>query len=116
MLAGIAGFLKATVGAHEVITTIYSTGSSSGSARSCSGSRPLQNDTQASIPFSNDILEQAHPPILWGDPLHQGLHVGFLVAIAALVAYWVILNRTTLGYGVKAVGFNPEAARYGEHN
>ena len=32
---------------------------------------------------------------------------------AALVVYWVILNRTTLGYGVKAVGFNPEAARYG---
>ena len=25
----------------------------------------------------------------------------------------MILNRTTLGYGVKAVGFNPEAARYG---
>jgi simple sugar transport system permease protein len=25
----------------------------------------------------------------------------------------VILNRTTLGYEVRAVGFNPEAARYG---
>ena len=30
----------------------------------------------------------------------------------ALVAYWVILSRTTLGLGVRAVGFNPEAARY----
>ena len=30
-----------------------------------------------------------------------------------LVVYWVILNRTTLGYEVRAVGFNPEAARYG---
>ena len=28
----------------------------------------------------------------------------------------MILNRTTLGYGVKAVGFNPEAARYGGIN
>jgi ABC-type uncharacterized transport system permease subunit len=36
-----------------------------------------------------------------------------ILAVAALVVYWVILNRTTLGYGVKAVGFNPEAARYG---
>jgi len=27
--------------------------------------------------------------------------------------YWALLNRTTLGYGVRAVGFNPEAARYG---
>ena len=35
------------------------------------------------------------------------------IAIAALIAFWVILNRTTLGYEVRAVGFNPEAARYG---
>ena len=27
--------------------------------------------------------------------------------------YWFVLNRTTLGFEVKAVGFNPEAARYG---
>ena len=29
-----------------------------------------------------------------------------------LVVYWVIINRTTLGFEVRAVGFNPEAARY----
>ncbi len=27
--------------------------------------------------------------------------------------YWAVINRTTLGYAVRAVGFNPEAARYG---
>ena len=43
----------------------------------------------------------------------QGLHIGFFIAIAALVVFWPILNRTTLGYEVRAVGFNPEAARYG---
>src|SRR5207244_8473949 len=32
---------------------------------------------------------------------------------AALVVYWILLNRTTLGYEVRAVGFNAEAARYG---
>jgi ABC-type uncharacterized transport system permease subunit len=36
-----------------------------------------------------------------------------VIAILALVVYWIALNRTTLGYEVKAVGFNPEAARYG---
>ena len=51
--------------------------------------------------------------MLWGDPLLQGLHVGFFIALGALVVYWMLLNRTTLGYGVRAVGFNPEAARYG---
>ncbi|MBD0291575.1 MAG: ABC transporter permease [Thermoleophilia bacterium] len=39
--------------------------------------------------------------------------MGVFIALAALVVYYVILNRTTLGYEVRAVGFNPEAARYG---
>ena len=62
---------------------------------------------------SNDVVEGAKLHVFWGDPLLQGLHIGFFFALAALVVYWIILNRTTLGYGVKAVGFNPEAARYG---
>ena len=74
---------------------------------------PLQNDTQESVPVSNDVLESAKLHVWWGDSLLQGLHIGFFIAIGALVVYWIILNRTTLGYGVKAVGFNPEAARYG---
>jgi general nucleoside transport system permease protein len=35
------------------------------------------------------------------------------VALVSLVVYAFTLNRTTLGYEVRAVGFNPEAARYG---
>ena len=76
----------------------------------------MQNDTQPFVPISNDVVEGAKLPVFWGDPLLQGLHVVFFVAIGALVVYWLILNRTTLGYGVKAVGFNPEAARYGGIN
>jgi len=111
--AGIAGVLKATVGAHEVISTImlnwiavyagiflFSVGG------------PLQDSKQAFVPVSSDVVEGAKLPVFWGDPLLQGLHIGFFVAIGALVVYWLILNRTTLGYGVRAVGFNPEAARY----
>jgi ABC-type uncharacterized transport system permease subunit len=112
--AGIAGFLKATVGAHEVITTIMLnyTAIYIGSFLFGVGG-PLQSSTQSSVPFSNDIVEGAKLPLIWGDPLLQGLHIGLFLALAALVSYWVILNRTTLGYGVRAVGFNPEAARYG---
>jgi general nucleoside transport system permease protein len=112
--AGIAGFLKATVGAHEVISTIMLNWIAVYTAGFLFGlGGPLQSDTQTSVPISNDVVEGAKLPVFWGDPLLQGLHIGFFVAIGALVAYWVILNRTTLGYGVKAVGFNPEAARYG---
>jgi ABC-type uncharacterized transport system permease subunit len=112
--AGIAGLLKATVGAHEVISTIMLNWIAlwiGGFLFGLGG--PLQNDVQTSVPISNDVVEGAKLPVFWGDPLLQGLHIGFFVAIGALVAYWVVLNRTTLGYGVKAVGFNPEAARYG---
>jgi len=112
--AGIAGFLKATVGAHEVISTIMLNYIAIWVGVFLFGlAGPLQNDTQEFVPISNDVLEGAKLPVFWGDPLLQGLHVGFFIALGALVVYSLLLNRTTLGYGVRAVGFNPEAARYG---
>jgi general nucleoside transport system permease protein len=63
-------------------------------------------------PESNEILPNVHLPVFWGSSVLQGLHIGFFIAIAALVVFWAILNRTTLGFEVRAVGFNPEAARY----
>ncbi|MCY7303545.1 MAG: ABC transporter permease [Thermoleophilia bacterium] len=115
--AGIAGILKATVGAHEVISTIMLNWIAIWIGVFLFGlGGPLQNDRQEFVPVSNDIVEGAKLPVFWGDPVFQGLHIGFFVAIAGLIIYWLILSRTTLGYGVKAVGFNPEAARYGGIN
>jgi general nucleoside transport system permease protein len=112
--AGIAGLLKALVGTHEVISTIMLNWIVVWIGVFAFGlGGPLQNDTQPFVPVSNDVLEESKLPILWGDPLLQGLHVGFFVGLAALVVYWITLNRTTLGYEVRAVGFSPEAARYG---
>ncbi len=116
IFAGIAGFLKATVGAHEVISTIMLNYVALWVGVFLFGlGGPLQNDNEGgeSVPVSNDVLEESKLNVFWGDPLLQGLHVGFFVALAALVVYWITLNRTTLGYEVRAVGFNPEAARYG---
>ena len=53
--------------------------------------------------------------VWWGNAELQGLHIGFFIALAALFVYSFVLNRTTLGYEVRAVGYNPEAARYGGH-
>jgi general nucleoside transport system permease protein len=112
--AGIAGFLKATVGAHEVITTIMLNWIAYWIGQWAFGQGgPLQNNFNESVPVSNDVAESARLHVFWGDPLLQGLHIGFFFAIAALVVYSLTLNRTTLGYEVRAVGFNPEAARYG---
>ena len=112
--AGIAGILKATVGAHEVISTIMLNWIAVWTGAYLFGQGgPLQNDLQKSVPISNDVAESAKLPVFWGDPLLQGLSVGIFVAILMLVVYWILINRTTLGFEVRAVGFNPEAARYG---
>jgi general nucleoside transport system permease protein len=113
LLAGFAGLLKATVGAHEVITTImlnWIVFWLAGYLFTIGG--PAQSSTQASVPVSNEIAKSTHLHVFWGNAILQGLHIGFFIALAALVAYWIVLNRTTLGYEVRAVGFNPEAARY----
>jgi ABC-type uncharacterized transport system permease subunit len=112
--AAIAGFLKATVGVHEVISTIMLNWIAIWVTQALVGQGgQLQNDVNKSVPVSSDIAPGAHLPVFWGDPILQGLHVGFFIALAAPVVYWVVLNRTTLGYEVRATGFNPEAARYG---
>jgi simple sugar transport system permease protein len=72
---------------------------------------PLQNEAQRSVPVSNDVVAGAKLPVFWGDPELQGLHIGLFVALAALIVFWVLLNRTVTGYEVRAVGFNPDAAR-----
>jgi general nucleoside transport system permease protein len=111
--AGIAGILKATVGAHEVISTIMLNWIAVwvGSYLFGQGG-PLQG-SQPSIPISNDIADGAKLPVFWGIALLQGLSIGIFIAVGILVVYWLIISRTTLGFEVRAVGFNPEAARYG---
>lgn len=111
--ASIAGALRAFTGANEVITTImlnwiaiwlgvylFSLGG------------PLQNSEQPDVPISGDVVPGAKLHVFWGDPELQGLHIGIFVALAAAFVYWVLLNRSTKGYEARAVGFNPEAARY----
>jgi ABC-type uncharacterized transport system permease subunit len=109
----IAGFLKATVGAHEVITTIMLNWIAFWVAYYLVGrDGPLQG-SDPSIPISPEIAENAKLAVFWGEPALQGLHVGIFIAISALFVFYLVLHRTTLGYEVRAVGFNPEAARYG---
>jgi ABC-type uncharacterized transport system permease subunit len=114
--AGIAGVLKATTGAHEVISTIMLNWVAYYMASWLFGAGgPLQTSdpTRSTVPISNDVASSAQLPVIWGTHGFQGLDIGFLIAIAALIIFWALINRTTLGYEVRAVGFNPDAAAYG---
>lgn len=42
---------------------------------------------------------------------HTRLHFGFIIAIVAAIIIWLLLYRTTLGFRIRAVGQNQEAAR-----
>ena len=108
----IAGLLKAVAGAHEVISTIMLNWIAIWIGFYLFGlGGPLQSDTDTSVPVSNDVVESAKLPVFFGDAELQGLHVGIFIALAALLVFWVLLNRTRTGFEVRAVGFNPEAAR-----
>jgi len=110
MLAGgfwgfIPGVLKAASGAHEVVTTIMLNYIALGVvAWAVSG--PL--DTPESLePLTGDVGNSALP-ILIGRNGHLGIALAFL---AVLIVWW-LLSRTTLGFEIRTVGANPDAARY----
>jgi general nucleoside transport system permease protein len=111
--AGIAGLLKATTGANEVISTIMLNWTAIwvGVYLFQLGG-PLQDPTQSSVPVSRTVAQSAKLPVFWGNPVLQGLDIGIFISLALALVYWLVLNRTRLGYEVRAVGFNPEAARY----
>jgi len=115
--AGIAGLLKATTGANEVLSTIMLNWIAIWVGVWLFGlGGPLQNPDTPSVPISSDVTQSAKLPVWWGNPNLQGLHIGLFIALAVVVVFWVLLNRSTTGYEVRAVGFNPEAARYGGMN
>jgi general nucleoside transport system permease protein len=69
--AGIAGLLKAAVGAHEVISTIMLNWIAVWvGAYLFQLNGPLQNSdpSQQSVPVSADVVAGAKLPVFWGDP------------------------------------------------
>jgi ABC-type uncharacterized transport system permease subunit len=110
--AGVAGLLRATVGAHEVISTIMLNWIAIWVGSYLIGfGGPFQDHSQVGVPVSRPVTANTHLPVFWGNPLLQGLDIGFFVALGMLVVYSLVLRRTTLGFEVRAVGFNPDAAR-----
>jgi general nucleoside transport system permease protein len=105
---GIAGFLKARTGAHEVITTImlnYVAINLLGYLLSVRGFQ--------APPFgqaiANPIDDNASLPLLLGGSLR--VHLGLILSLVAAAFVWWLLKYGRLGFRLRAVGANPAAAR-----
>ena len=101
----IPGALKAWTGAHEVVTTIMLnfiagifigyliTGPLEAPGFSFSRTGPVGNAEFPPIPGTE-------------------IHSGVLIAFALVPAVWWLLWKSTLGFEIRTVGANPDAARY----
>ena len=69
----------------------------------------LKDPTGLGWPQSQKVIAEAQlPRIVTG----RRLHYGFVIALVAAIAVWVVMKKTTLGYEMRAVGHNPEGARF----
>ncbi len=112
--AGIAGVLKATTGANEVISTIMLNWAAIWFGVYCfQVGGPLHNPSTATatVPVSSNVVAGAKLPVFWGSASLQGLDVGIFISLALAVVFALVIKRTRLGYEARAVGFNPDAAR-----
>ncbi len=108
LYGGIAGVLKAKTGANEVIVTIML------NSIATLGLGYILTQKAWQVPGTNQpvtpkVAETAALARLLPAPFK--LHVGFLVALVALVAFWWLIERSTLGFQIRAVGANAAAAR-----
>lgn len=101
----IAAFLKSKFGISEIIVTImlnYIAINIVGIAV-----RTFMMDPNGNLPQSAKIeksvcLMQVLKP--------TRLHIGFFIAIAVVILVWIVLEKTTIGYELRAVGYNKRGA------
>ena len=118
--AGIAGVLKATTGAHEVVTTIMLNYTAQWLLRFLIIGGPLQPPGVFSA--SAPVGQNATLPTFFSTDPHVlvfGLpssvfrvHTGLIISILAAAVFAVLLWRTSLGYEIRALGQSQKAARY----
>jgi simple sugar transport system permease protein len=99
------GWLKAKTGAHEVIVTIMMNYIAAGLLAFLLTTSVFQRPGRTD-PISPIVDWNATMPRLQGGQLH----FGFVLALLAAVAVWWILDRSTTGFTIRAVGANPNAA------
>lgn len=106
----IPGFLKARFNVHEVVVTIMLNYTA----------LHINNWTILNVFKSVDRVKTAEFPVTallkdqWLADITNGsrLNWGFIPVVLAILAFWFILEKTTFGFSLRAVGFNKDGAKY----
>lgn len=113
-LAGaIPGWLRAQFGASEVIVTIMMN-----YILLFLGNNILQNTMSKGIKESAETTKQvganASLQMKWLTDLTQGssISAGIFISLIMIIVVWFIMTKTTLGFEIRAVGLNNDAAKY----
>lgn len=128
LIGAITGFLKSRFGIHEVITAImlnwtmlylnnFVVNSALYHKPSSTSSFPVNPSSYTMVlpdwKMSDAGLESLRKiPWLFDFLVKSDVNVAFLVAIAIAVLIWFVLYRSKLGYELRAVGFNRDAAEF----
>jgi simple sugar transport system permease protein len=107
---GIVGFLKARYEVSEVVATIMLNYVALYLSRIIIMAIPGTN-TYKTVNFPETASLRAG----FLSSLTNGstLNLGLFLAIASVILYWFLMEKTNLGFGLRATGFNKDAARYG---
>lgn len=108
--SGIVGFLKARYEVSEVVATIMLNYVALYLSRIITMAIPGTN-TYKTVNFPETASLRAD----FLSTLTNGstLNLGIFLVVAAVMLYWFLMERTNLGFGLRATGFNKDAARYG---
>lgn len=125
---GLSGYLKARFGVHEVLSTIMfnwiALYFSNWALMTPAMHRPHTETSEFIMPQTSiTLLEEwkiseagmnffMENPSL-GQFFRSPVNLGILIAIIASIVVWYILEKTTFGYELKAVGHNIHASKYG---
>jgi simple sugar transport system permease protein len=104
----VPGILKAKTGANEVIVTIMLNSVAVYLVAYLLTLKAFQRP-DSNNPKSPIIDPSAQFPLIFG--ARYSTHLGFAFAIAAAIGVWWLLERSTLGLKLRAVGAGPAAAR-----
>ncbi|MGB0687667.1 MAG: ABC transporter permease [Paracoccaceae bacterium] len=112
LYAGLAGFLRAATGAHEVISTIM-LNLIAFRMLDYVLRQPFIQKEGRSDPISKAVLETAELPRLLAfiDP-NLRVHAGLVIMLISVALIYWLLFRSKLGFAFRVSGENPDAAKY----